>query len=238
MKRGLDWLFLLLAMGGCALLLQLGFWQLDRLTWKEQLITAMQSALDEQAQPMSLADAARRFVDEPAADYLLVAGEGQYEGTVRWLYAIVDGRPGWHAVNPVRLADGGLVLVDRGAVPDEMRGALPAAEGAVSFRGFARRPQLEAGAFQPASQAERGFFYWRDVRAMTGGKDAHAFIVELLPAATDAPWPRAAKPDPAALPNKHLSYAITWFSLAGLLAGLTGFFLWTRRKSSTPGGGA
>jgi surfeit locus 1 family protein len=35
--------------------------------------------------------------------------------------------------------------------------------------------------------------------------------------------------DTAGIPNDHLEYAVTWFSLAAIWAGMTGFFLWRTR---------
>ena len=32
------------------------------------------------------------------------------------------------------------------------------------------------------------------------------------------------------IPNHHLSYAGTWFGLAGTLAGVFGYFMWRRRR--------
>jgi surfeit locus 1 family protein len=32
------------------------------------------------------------------------------------------------------------------------------------------------------------------------------------------------------IPNNHLSYAGTWFGLAGTLAGVFGYFMWRRRR--------
>ena len=122
----------------------------------------MQAAVEGRAAPVSVAAADARFKAEPSLDYVLVAGEGEYAGPTRWLYAIVDGRPGWHAVNAVALQGGGQLLLDRGALPDEMRGQLPEPSGAVSFRGFARRPELKPSPFTPASQPEKGVFFWRD----------------------------------------------------------------------------
>lgn len=233
MSRARALVFLVLALAGAAFLVQLGFWQLSRMEWKRGLITQMEQALAGNQSPLSPEQAEQRFAAEPWADYLPVEARGRYAGPTLWLYAIVDGKPGWHAVDLLMRENGKPLLIDRGGLPEAQRASIQRPEGEVAVRGFARRPQAEAGAFQPASDTAKGIYYWRDAGAMGAGA-AFAFLVERLPEAGDAPWPRAQKPDPAGLPNNHLDYALTWFSLAGLLVGLTGWFLWTGRKSSTP----
>lgn len=230
--RARDFGFLAAAAIGVLFLLQLGFWQLQRLEWKLQLIADMNAALAGQAPVMTPQEAAARFTSDGSLDYLPVEVSGTYAGETLYLYAIVDGKPGWHAVNAVETAESKRVLVDRGAIPDEMRGQVPVS-GTAEIRGFARRPQMKAGWFQPVSQPDKGLFYWRDAKAMAGNAPAFDFIVEAQPVADAPAWPRPEKADPQDLTNNHMSYAITWFSLAGVLALMTGIFIKTRRNSST-----
>jgi surfeit locus 1 family protein len=223
-------IFAILALSGAIFLVQLGFWQLNRLAWKEALISQMQAAIDGQGVDLTPEQAAARFMEDEWADYVPVKISGQYVGSTQWLYAIVDGRPGWHAVDLLERPDGLAVLVDRGALPNDAREMVTRPDGPVEFRGLARRPQPQAGAFQPESKPESREFFWRDVEAMAEGTPIHGFLVEKLPQADDRGWPRALVPDPKSLPNNHFDYALTWFSLAALLLGLTAFFLWTKRK--------
>jgi surfeit locus 1 family protein len=233
MKRFKDLVFLAAAGLGILFLLQLGFWQLQRLEWKLALIADMNAAIAGNSPAISLKEAQARFAADPLADYLPVAVSGTWQPEARYLYAIVDGRPGWHVVNAVGTADPELALVNRGAIPDELRGEVTPVSGLAEIKGFARRPQPEAGWFQPESQPEAGLFYWRDAKSMAGGKPVFPFIIEAQPVAGASAWPRPEKADPASLTNNHLSYAITWFSLAGVLAVMTGIFIATRRNSST-----
>ncbi len=232
MIRGKDWLFLLGALAGAAFFFDLGLWQVNRLEWKRGLIAHMEAAVAGAAPAISLEQAAARFVAEPGTDYVLVTGQGQFQGPTRWLYSIVDGRPGWKAVTPVGLGDGRVVLLDRGAVLDEMRGQSLEVTGAISFTGFARKPQGQPGLFTPADAPDQGLYYWRNAAGM-GGLSAYPFFVEVQAQPGQPVWPRPEKPDAGALPNNHLGYAVTWFSFSLVLPLLTGCFLWTRRKTST-----
>jgi surfeit locus 1 family protein len=38
--------------------------------------------------------------------------------------------------------------------------------------------------------------------------------------------------DTTGIPNNHLQYAITWFSMAALWLGMTGYWLWRNRARS------
>ena len=231
MSRGKAILFGVLAIAGAIFLTQLGFWQLHRLAWKEALIEQMQRAIAGEGEALALAPIAARFSEDVWADYLPVEVSGRYVGETQWLYAVVDGRPGWKAVDLLQPDQGKAVLIDRGAVPDAARGQILRPQGQVVIRGFARRPQEQAGAFQPESAPERREYFWRDHVAMAGNVAAYGFVIEKLPDAQDLALPKPELPDPKAMPNNHLDYALTWFSLAGLLLLLTGYFLWTGRKA-------
>lgn len=238
MKRFKDFAFLAAAGFGILFLLQLGFWQLQRLEWKLGLIADMNAAIAGTVPAMSLEQAQARFAADPLADYLPVEVSGTWQPETLYLYAIVDGKPGWHVVNAVQTAGPELALVNRGAIPDALRGQVAAVSGTAEITGFARRPQWQAGWFQPESRPDQGLFYWRDAKGMAGGKPVFAFIIEAQPVAGAAAWPRPEKADPSSLTNNHLSYAITWFSLAAVLAVMTGIFIVTRRNSSTVPPGA
>lgn len=233
MKRFKDFAFLASAGFGILFLLQLGFWQLQRLEWKLALIADMNAAIEGQTPAISLKEAEARFAADPLADYLPVRISGNWQPEIRHLYAIVDGRPGWHVVQGVETPESVAVAVDRGEIPEEMRGQVAAASGSAEITGFARRPQLQAGWFQPESRPEAGLFYWRDAQGLAGGETSYPFVVEAQPVAGGPEWPRPVKADPDSLTNNHLSYAVTWFSLAGVLALMTGIFIVTRRNSST-----
>jgi surfeit locus 1 family protein len=51
----------------------------------------------------------------------------------------------------------------------------------------------------------------------------------LTPEVGTAPMPL----DSAAVPNDHLGYALTWFSLALVWAVMTGLFLWRGRRPAS-----
>ena len=62
------------------------------------------------------------------SSYLRVRVEGRFDnGKERYLYAVSDGTPGWHVITPLATAEGEVVLVDRGFVPERIQGTVIAA---------------------------------------------------------------------------------------------------------------
>src|SRR5690606_19552015 len=105
-----------------ALLLSLGFWQLDRAQQKrdfEAAFTAAQQANPRQVDSLSRLQELPRF--EP------VRLRGRYEAGQQGLLDVQmhQGRAGCRVWTPFRLDSGGRVLVDRGWVPAGDRTALP-----------------------------------------------------------------------------------------------------------------
>ena len=108
---------------GAALLCGLGEWQLRRLAWKEALIAAVESRAH--APPVEApAEADWPRLDPADYEYRHVRLAGAYDASKQVLVyrALAEprgryGGPGYLTMTPLRLADGAVVLVDRGFVP-------------------------------------------------------------------------------------------------------------------------
>ena len=98
-----------------AILLGLGSWQLQRLSWKEQLIADVseKTAGPPVALPAELSD--------PAIEFTLVQVEGrfQHEKELQLASRTHEGRVGSHVMTPFVLRDGRGLMIDRGWVPPE-----------------------------------------------------------------------------------------------------------------------
>jgi surfeit locus 1 family protein len=204
--------------GALAVLLGLGTWQIERLIWKEGLIAERQAAVTGPPieLPPSLAAA------QPLEYHRLrVAGHFLNHRELYLGATSDDGHPGYHIITPLALADGRILLVDRGFVPEGRKAPQSRAEGElegeVAVTGLLRIPP--AGRphwFVPDNSAERNYWFYMDVPAMT----AAAGLEHVLPFYMDAD----AAPNPGGLPvggqtrlelpNNHLQYAITWYALA------------------------
>ncbi|MBM3541904.1 MAG: SURF1 family protein [Alphaproteobacteria bacterium] len=214
-RRSVFWPTLLAGLG-LAVLLGLGTWQLQRLAWKEALIAEIVAR--RAAEPLA---SLPRTMD-PALEFrrASLAGRFLHDKEMRLQSRTRAGRPGVELVTPLALADGSVVLVNRGWVPTEK--AAPEArpetrtEGEVRVDGLVRVGE-RLGWATPANRPNDGLWFAADPAAIAAfaGLDAVPYLVVMEGEGAALPRPRA----PAALPpNDHLSYAVTWYALAGALA--------------------
>jgi len=137
---------------------------------------------------------------------------------------------GFYVLAPLRLSDGLVVLVNRGWIARDARDpallppvATPAAEVVVEGLAVARVPRIlelaeVARAVPPAIWPN----LTPDEYAKSTGAKVLPFVVQQTSAADDGlkrDWPRV---DTGV--QKHRGYALQWYALAALAAGLTVFF--------------
>jgi surfeit locus 1 family protein len=206
-----------------AVLIGLGTWQIERLDWKEGLTAERGAAIS--APPIAVphtGEAARSL------EFHRVEAKGQFLHDREILVHAIErkrGEAGYLVITPLRLDDGAVVLVERGWVPSEKRDAATRAQGnppgGVAVDGLLRLPLSEKPSwFTPANDAVRGEWFWIDLPALSraaGVPDALPFYVEAGPAPNPGGLPVGGQAN-TDLPNDHLQYAITWFSLAAILA--------------------
>lgn len=73
-------------------------------------------------------------------------------------------------------------------------------------------------------------WFARDVPALAGALGTEPVMVVAREVAGEAQGVVPVPVDASAIPNDHRQYAITWFSLAVVWAGMTVFFLWRIRR--------
>ncbi|MBK5927485.1 SURF1 family protein [Rhodobaculum claviforme] len=222
--------FAIFAVLGLALLLGLGTWQVQRMTWKAGLLAQMEARIH--ADPAPLPDAI-----EPTRDqWLAVRATGRFTGEDRLVMASRKGvGPGWLVV-AVFEVDGRRLLVDRGFLADTARGTpRPATPAAIT--GNLHWPD-EVDLFTPPPEPARGLWYARDVPALAAEMGTEPALIVLRTTSETAPAAEPTPLDTAQVPDNHLNYAITWFSLALIWVVMTMVLLWRMRqpKSGTAGG--
>ena len=225
MRRALDWLPYVVGVALCVTAVQLGLWQTRRA--EQKIALGAQLAAGERA--------------VPGGDEALAAGAEwtRVRLSGRWLAAkgifvdnrVHQGRAGYHVVMPLLLNSGQAVLVKRGWVAAGAdRSILPSIvspAGVVTIDGRIRVP--EARPYTLAAQAGAGpLWQYLDVAAYRAwsGLPVMDVVVEQSSASDDAlvrDWPR---PDLGV--DRHRGYAVQWFGLAALAAGLCGWFGWKR----------
>jgi surfeit locus 1 family protein len=229
----------LVALAAFLALVALGTWQLERKAWKEALLAKLGERLA--ALPVPLPARAQwpqldrerdefRRVEFPAE--LLHDREALVYGAASSLRAGPAAGPGYAVFAPARLADGGIVMVDRGFVPEGRKDAATRAEGQVvgpvEFIGVMRWPEA-ASVHTPSADRAKNLWFARDSDAIAAAKGVQAapFYVALEAPVPPGGWPQPARLRPK-LPNNHLHYAVTWYGLA--LALLAIFAAWAVRQ--------
>jgi len=219
---------------GVAVLIGLGVWQLQRLDWKEGIIAQIE-ARTERA-PMSLARALDLARERSNLDYYPVRVEGHFHhDRERYLYALsLEGEPGWHVITPLETAGGETVLIDRGFVPEALRDPTTRPQGqieqVVKVTGLIRGSETP-GIFIPENEPERNQWFSRDLAAMSrsmfpgGTVEVAPFFLEAKAGDVPGGWPSGSQTR-LTLPNNHLQYALTWFSLAAVLVAVYAVYAW------------
>ena len=113
MKRRLfAGILVLLALGFAAL----GIWQMERRTWKLELIARVETRIHAPPRPV---DAREPFNAGDA--YTRVRAEGVLlDDRETLVQAVTDRGPGWWVMTPLQTSTG-VILINRGFVPDERR---------------------------------------------------------------------------------------------------------------------
>jgi surfeit locus 1 family protein len=206
-------------------LLGLGFWQVERLAWKRDLIATMTERMA--ADPIALpAPETWLALDADMLEYTRVSLRGRFlhEQELHYFTQDKTGAPGYAVIVPLVLAGetGAVVLVDRGFVPVAMKDPSTREEtrtdAEVNLVGILRTPQPR-GPFDGADDPARNIWMVRDPATMAAHLDlarVAPFIIEAEPDPMSGPWPKAGRTR-VDLPNNHLDYALTWFGLSLVL---------------------
>lgn len=216
----------LLGLVGIAILLSLGFWQVRRLAWKEALLADINARIG--GTPVQVATLT---APDPTRDqYLPVIVEGQTTGQGLLVLSGKKGQgAGFEVIDAFVTPEGRRVLLDRGFIPEDMRDtARPAIR--VTGTGNLLWPN-DSDSYTPPPDAKTGLWFARDVAGMAQALGTEPLLIVLKDASegdTQGVEPRPV--DTSTIPNDHLNYAITWFSLAVVWAGMTGFLLWRIRQ--------
>jgi surfeit locus 1 family protein len=209
-------------------LIGLGTWQIQRKAWKEGLIAALDAQLA--AAPVALpAPATWGRLDQQAEEYRRVTFTASFDNAREALVFAAPSTfrpdasgPGYWVFTPARLADGGIVEVNRGFVPEGRQDPKSRPQGQIAVPiqivGSLRWPGARHW-FTPADEPGKNLWFTADPQSIAAAKGLGAvapFYVE-----QESPSPPGGLPQPGklvvALPDNHLQYALTWYGLALVL---------------------
>jgi len=209
---------ILIGLVGACILLALGTWQMQRLAWKEAVLADIAGKIA--AKPVALPQS-----PDPLADrYLPVTVTGRIEGApLRVLTSPRGAGPGYRLVS-VLDAGGRRVLLDRGFLPADS--PVPEPAGEIVVTGNLHWP-AETDSFTPAPDGD--LWFARDLTAMAKALGAEPVMIVAREVSPPEPGVTPQPVDTNGIPNDHLQYAITWFSLAAIWLGMTGYWVWRNR---------
>lgn len=220
-----------------AILLSLGTWQMQRLAWKEGLLASIAERRAAPSADLAGIEALARAGED--VDYRTVRVTGTYiNNKERHFFATYEGRTGYYVYTPLQLADGQIVLVNRGFVSFERKEPEMRKQGQLTgeqtVTGLARAKLTEKPSWAvPDNDVAKNIFYWKDLDVMASSVGLDP--AKVVPFFVDAD----ATPNPGGmpiggvtqfdLPNSHLQYAVTWYGLAAALAVVSGIFIFRRK---------
>ena len=232
------------------ILVALGFWQVQRLGWKEDLITRMAAGLA--AAPVPAPGPAEwAALDYTAREYQPVTVTGTFDER-REAYVAYTltrrigpfGGIGFLVMTPLLTDEGWTVYVNRGFVPREQRYPNQRPEGSPSGEttviGLLRAPSQRAW-FAPSDDISDNVWFSRDpaLYAEAYGAPSSEVAPYIIDAFYDPDLPGGLPQGGTTIiefPNNHLGYAITWFGLAAALAAVFAAYAWTRLRRQSDGG--
>jgi surfeit locus 1 family protein len=215
-------------------LIFLGTWQLKRLEWKTAIIQKLdfeyQNSKDISFQELDP-------LDSNAIRYGSLSGKFLYESEILVGPKPHDNIIGYHVITPLKLNDNNHILVNRGWISiDRVSDISQTHENALmTVTGLLRVPDWNR--FTPDNSPENNIWTKLDIKQIAREKNISP-VSKFMLYATDI------NPSPSALltlqkkdwspRNKHQQYAIFWFTMAGVLVILFGFYMWQSRikKSS------
>lgn len=212
---------LLFGLAGVAVLVWLGVWQMQRLAWKTEILDGIAARLAADPVPVPPVPAPERDA------YLKVTADGEIG---RGELAVYTSNPphgvGYRVIVPLTMEDGRTILLDRGFVPIAEKDAARHL-GPIRVEGTLVWPQ-ETDSFTSEPDREKNIWFARDVPLMAealGTLPVMLVSASSNPSGTPTPMPATIN-----IPNDHLQYAITWFLLAAVWAGMTVYLLWRIKR--------
>jgi surfeit locus 1 family protein len=197
--------------------LGLGAWQIERLFWKQDLIARREAAVTAAPVPVP-----KTLAQARGMEYRHVSEEGSFlHDKEIFLGASSDGGgQGYQVLTPLLEPGGRIVFVNRGYIPAELKDPAKRSAGQIAgtvhVQGLLRLPAGKPNWFLPDNRPDLNYWFWVDLPAMAAADhlaQVAPFYIDADATPNPGGWPKGGVTR-LTLPNNHLQYAITWFSLA------------------------
>ena len=222
MKR--IWFIVFIGFAGTACLLYLGKWQIDRLNWKLDVLKKIDQKIA--ASPVLLPAEPSESVHK----YLSVEISGQFmQESIRVLASKKRYGAGYRIIHVFR-TNGRRLLVDLGFIGLETDYDIDLISD-ISLVGNLHWPD-EVDNFTPEPDLENNIWFARDVERVASALQTEPILIILKDSTLKDKNIKPMPIDTTHIPNDHLQYAITWFSLAIIWALMSCLFIWTTRQKA------
>ena len=196
----------------------LGTWQLYRLQWKQELISQISQGL--KSIPIQYTQNIRKNYQR-----VTLVGQYHFENQI-YLYSLNSkGQPGFDVITPFETQNKENVLVNRGWIKKELKNNSKINSSSNNITGMLRLPNRK-NLFTPDNNMKENIWFsvnLDDVLEISG-KKFNKFIVYLEDKTIITPKPKKITID---VPNNHLKYAITWYSIS---ISILFYYLYFRKK--------
>ena len=196
----------------------LGTWQLYRLQWKQDLISQISEGL--KSSPIEYSKNIKKNYQK-----VTLAGEYNFKNQI-YLYSLNSkGQPGFDVVTPFQTVKKENVLVNRGWIKKELKNNPEINYSKKNITGMLRKANRK-NIFTPDNNIKENIWFSlnvEDIRKITD-KKFNQFIIYLEDKNINTPKPKKITVD---VPNNHLKYAITWYSIS---ISILFYYLYFRKK--------
>lgn len=208
---------------GTAVLLTLGFWQVQRLTWKETILAEIDARIVDA--PITLP-----INPDPITDrFLPVTVTGTItDDDLRVLVSVKKVGAGYRIVSAFVTDDGRRILLDRGFIFTSQKDvARPPVH--TTIQGNLHWPE-ETDSYTPENDVAGNTWFARDVPTMAAALGTEPVLLIARKTTETNPAVHPLPVDSAGIPNDHLQYVVTWFGLAAVWVAMTLYYLRRMRK--------
>ena len=198
------------------ILILLGSWQVQRMSWKQDIIASFEQQMAKQ--PVMPPLGIKKDTDWR---YTRVRAKGRFlhDKEILLTGRTFEGTAGFHVVTPFLFDGGRIVLVNRGWVPEKLRERKSRPQttptGIVVMEGILREDNRK-GYFVPENEPKNEVWLYVNTKQIAEYREIGLvpgyYIDELrAPGPYKLPIGAAGKIE---IRNEHLKYAVTWFLLA------------------------
>ena len=209
----------------------LGFWQVERLEWKNKIIAQLETEYAKNPMDFRLG-----FDDLKKQDIQQghIKGKFDYSKQILMGPKKQDEQIGYDVIIPMTLREKKTVLVNMGWIKGEKREDIktPTPRDRIVLTGITRKPDWNR--HTPNNSPTNNIWTKLDIDQIAAAKNIKNIAPVIFYAKTaSVPFNEFKMMEDNWYPrNKHRQYALFWFSAAGILLVLVGFYFFLQRKKN------